>query len=123
METILNQQSIEYRQAGDYLLPNLTVGEEKEYHIGIWGQRYRKYLKQNHKVLYYNYLTSGKLYEHLSEVDSRAEKMFDDLIKSFAERENVTEKLKAESPMLWIQKINNIRSCALELVMNDIYTI
>ncbi len=123
METILNQQSIEYRQAGDYLLPNIVVGEDKEYHIGIWGQRYRKYLKRNHKVFYYNYLTSRKLYEHLSEVDSRAEKMFNDLVKSFAEKENVAEKLKAESPLVWIQKMNNIRSRALELVNNEIFTV
>ncbi len=105
METILNQQGIQYHQTGDYLLPNIAVGDKKEYHIGIWGQRYSKYLKQNHKVLYYNYLTSGKLYEHLNEVDIRAEKMFNDLVKSFAERENVTEKLKAESPLIWIGEI------------------
>ncbi len=121
METILNQQGIQYHQTGDYLLPNIAVGDKKEYHIGIWGQRYSKYLKQNHKVLYYNYLTSGKLYEHLNEVDIRAEKMFNDLVKSFAERENVTEKLKAESPLVWIKKMNNIRSRALELVNNEKY--
>ncbi len=123
METILNQKSIEYHQAGDYHLPNIVVEDEKEYHIGIWGQRYRKYLKQNHKVLYYNYLTSGRLYEHLSEVDIRAEKMFNDLVESFAEKENVAETLKAESPLVWIQKMNNIRSRALELVNNKIFTV
>lgn len=123
MENILNPQGVEYHQAGDFLLPNITVGDEKEYHIGIWGQRYREYLKQNHKVLYYNYLTSGKLYEHLSEVDSRAEKMFNDLLKALADRENITEKLKTESPLIWAQKMNNIRSRALEIVNKDIYMI
>ncbi len=84
------------------------------------GQRYRKYLKQNHKVLYYNYLTSGKLYEHLSEVDSRAETMFNALVKSFAEKENVTEQLKATTPMVWVQQLNNIRSRASEIVWNEL---
>ncbi len=121
MENILNQQGVEYHQAGDYLLPNIVVGDKKEYHIGIWGQRYRKYLKQNHKVFYYNYLTSGKLYEHLSEVDSRAETMFNDLVKSLAEKENITEKLKAEQPLVWVQKQNSIRSRAMELVNNEIF--
>ena len=120
METILNQQGIQYHQAGDYLLPNVIVGDEKEYHIGIWGQHYRRYLKQNHKVLYYNYLTSGKLYEHLSEVDSRAEEMFHQLVKALVEKENVTEKLKAEDTQKWIGLMNNIRNRATEIVNAEV---
>lgn len=112
-----------YKQQGDYVLPNIGIDDEKEYHIGVWGQRYRKYLKQNHKVIYYNYLTSGKLYEHLSEVDSRAEIMFNDLVKSLAEKENITEQLKATSPMIWVQKLNNIRSRASEIVIEEVFGI
>lgn len=109
MKTIFEQQGVEYRQAGDYMLPNVGMGEQKEYQIGVWGQRYKRHLKSNHRVIYYNYLTSGRLYEHLAEVDTRAEVMFHELVKTLAEKENVTEKLKAENTLLWIRKMNNIR--------------
>ena len=100
MKTIFEEQGVEYRQAGDYMLPNVELDEQKKYQIGVWGQRYKRYLKSNHRVIYYNYLTSGRLYEHLAEVDSRAEKMFQQLVKSLAEKENVTEKVKAENTFL-----------------------
>lgn len=123
MTTIYETTGNGYTMQGNYVLPNVTIGDEKEYHIGVWGQRYRKYLKQNHKVIYYNYLTSGKLYEHLSEVDSRAETMFNDLMKAFAGKEGVYEKLKAESPMEWVQKMNNIRSRATEIVYSEVFRV
>ena len=116
MKTIFEQQGVEYRQAGDYMLPNVGMGEQKEYQIGVWGQRYKRHLKSNHRVIYYNYLTSGRLYEHLAEVDTRAEVMFHELVKTLAEKENVTEKLKAENTLLWIRKMNNIRNRATEIV-------
>lgn len=120
MKTIFEQQGVEYRQVGDYILPDVELNELKEYPIGVWGQRYKRYLKSNHKVLYYNYLTSGRLYEHLAEVDTRAEKMFQQLVKSLAEKENVTEKLKAENTFLWIRKMNNIRNRATEIVNAEV---
>ena len=120
MKTIFEQQGVEYRQAGDYMLPNVGMGEQKEYQIGVWGQRYKRHLKSNHRVIYYNYLTSGKLYEHLAEVDTRAEEMFQQFVKSLAEKENVTEKLKAENAMLWVQKMNNIQARAMEVVNADL---
>ena len=81
----------------------------------------RKYLKQNHKVIYYNYLTSGKLYEHLSKVDSRAETMFNDLVKSLAEKENITEDLKKSDAIKWIfQRMNNICERVREIVNKEI---
>ena len=123
MKTIYESTGTGYETQGDYVLPNIKVGNDTEYHIGIWGQRYRRYLKQNHKVLYYNYLTSEKLYEHLSEVDSRAETMFNDLVKSLAEKENVTEQLKATAPMVWVQKLNNICSRVSEIVWNEVCAI
>ena len=116
MKTIFEQQGVEYCQAGDYMLPNVELTEQKEYQIGTWGQRYKRHLKSNHRVLYYNYLTSGRLYERLAEVDVRAEEMFQELVNSFAEKENVTEKLKAENTLLWIRKMNNIRNRASEIV-------
>ena len=99
MKTIFEQQGVEYRQAGDYMLPNVGMGEQKEYQIGVWGQRYKRHLKSNHRVIYYNYLTSGRLYEHLAEVDTRAEVMFHELVKTLAEKENVTEKLKCRGDL------------------------
>lgn len=120
MKTIFEQQGVEYRQAGNYMLPNVDLNELKEYQIGVWGQRYKRYLKSNHRVLYYNYLTSGRLYEHLAEIDTRAEKMFQELVKSLAEKENVTEKVKAENTFLWIRKMNNIRNRATEIVNTEV---
>ena len=70
MKTIFEQQGVEYRQVGDYMLTNVELAEQKDYQIGVWGQRSKRYLKSNHRVLYYNYLTSGSLYEHISEVDT-----------------------------------------------------
>ena len=120
MKTIFEEQGVKYHQSGDYMLTNVTLAEQKDYQIGVWGQRYKRYLKSNHKVLYYNYLTSGKLYEHLAEVDTRAEEMFQQFVKSLAEKENVTEKLKAENAMLWVQKMNNIQARAMEVVNADL---
>ena len=120
MKTIFEEQIVEYRQAGDYMLPKVALAEQKDYQVGVWGQRYKRYLKSNHRVLYYNYLTSSRLCEHLAEVDTRAEEMFQQLVKSLAEKENVTEKLKAENQMLWVQKMNNIRNRAAEIVNSEV---
>ena len=120
MKTIFEQQGVEYHQAGDYMLPNVELDKQKEYQIGVRGQRYKRYLKSNHRVLYYNYLTSGRLCEHLAEVDMRAEEMFQELVKSLTEKENVTEKLKVENANLWICKMNNIRNRASEIVSAEV---
>jgi len=120
MKTIFEQQDVEYHQVGDYMLPNVALAEQKEYEIGVWGQRYKRHLKSNHRVLYYNYLTSGRLYEHLAEVDTQAEVMFQKLVKSFTEKENVTENLKVDNQMLWIQKMNSIRNRATEIVNAEV---
>ena len=120
MKTIFEEQGVEYRQAGDYMLSNVELAEQKDYQIGVWGQRYRRHLKENHRIIYYNYLTKGTLNKHLAEVDIRAEKMFQQLVKSLAEKENVTEKLKTDNPMLWIQKMNNIRNRASEIVNAEV---
>ena len=110
MKTIFENISGSYIQQGDYLLPNLTLPDENQRQIGVWGTRHKQYLKSNHRVLYYNLLTSGKLYNYIADVDKRAQILFEQIIKSFAEHEQVTEKLKAENMMLWVQKMNNIRS-------------
>ncbi len=110
-----------YTQVGDYMSPDLLPAEEeKEAHIGIWGLRHKRYLKQNHKVFYYNLLTSGKLNSYLTDIEQQAQHLFSRLVKDLAEKENVTEKLKANDMMLWVQKMNNIRNRAAEIVNAEI---
>ena len=122
--TIFEQTGGTYTQAGNYMLPDLLPAEEeKEAHIGIWGLRHKRYLKQNHKVFYYNLLTSGKLNSYLTDIEQQAQHLFSRLVKDLAEKENVTEKLKANDMMLWVQKMNNIRNRATEIANADlIYT-
>lgn len=106
-----------YRKEGLYLLPNLTLLEDGQVaDIGVWGIRHRRYLKQHHRVLYYNLLTAGKLDSYLVDIDQRAKDLFDETVRILAENENMTEKLKADAPLVWIQKINNIRNQAMEIV-------
>ena len=113
-----------YELQGDYYIPCLKLPEEEQQPIGIWGQRHLRYVKQSHKALYFNLLTSGKLNGYLADIDRQAEEMFSQLLKQMAECEGVTETLKAENQMEWVQKMNNIRSIATEIVNNDlIYTL
>ena len=107
---------IGYTLQGDYYLPDLKLPAEKETEIGIWGQRRLRYLKQNRKVLYTNLLTAAKLNEHLSEINKQAEDMFFRLIKQMAEREGLTEQLKADNQMEWVGRMNNIHNRATEIV-------
>ena len=123
--TIFEQTGGTYTQVGDYMLPDLLPAEEeKEANIGVWGMRHKRYLKQNHRVLYYNLLTSGKLNSYLADVEQQAQDLFLRLVKDLAEKENVTEELKASDMMLWVQKMNNIRNQATEIVNAEIiYTV
>ena len=125
MKTIFENNSGTYTQVGDYLLPNLSLpAEEKETNIGVWAMRHKRYLKQHHKVRYYNLLTSGKLNSYLADIEQQAEEMFFRLVNDLAEKENVTEELKATDMMLWMQKMNNIRNRVMEIVNAElIYTV
>ena len=115
--TIFEQTGGTYTQIEDYLLPDLELPEEeKEANIGVWGMRHKRYLKQNHKVLYYNLLTSGKLNSYLVDIGQQAEDMFLRLVEQIANREGVTEQLKAENQIEWVGRMNNIRSRAMEIV-------
>ena len=87
---------------------------------GVWGMRHKRYLKQHHKVLYYNLMTADKLNSYLADIDKRARLLFDETVKSLAKEENVTEKLKSENALLWVQKMNNIRNRATEIVNDQI---
>lgn len=94
--------------------------EETQANIGVWGMRHKRYLKQNHKVRYYNLLTSGKLNSYLADIEQQAQDLFLRLVKDLAEKENVTEELKSTDMMLWVQKMNNIRNGAMEIVNLDL---
>lgn len=120
-KTIFEEMGGAYVRQGDYFIPCLTLPAEKENQpIGIWGQRHKRYLKQNHKVLYMNLLTSGKLNSYLANIDEQAEELFSRLVKEYADRQGVTEQLKAENQLLWIQKMSNIQSCVREVVEAEI---
>ena len=105
---------------GDYYLPCLKLPEERTAYIGIWGQRHLRYLKQHRKGLYSELLISGKLNDYLADLNEQAEEMFSRLVKQLAEKEGVTEALKAENQMLWVQKMNSICNTAMEIVANDL---
>lgn len=116
MKSIFEQSGGTYTMQGDYRLPNITLPAEEERPIGVWGQRRLRYLKQHHKVLYYNLLTSGKLHSHLADIEEEAQELFLRLVKEYAENESVTEQLKEENPIEWIRKMNNIKMRVREMV-------
>ena len=122
MDKYIYNEKIElwYELQGDYYLPCLKLSEEDPAHIGVWGQRHLRYLKQYHKVRYYNLLTSGKLNSYLADIDRQAEELFSRLVKQLAEKDGVTEILKAENQMLWVRKMNDIRNAAMEVVFNEL---
>ena len=105
-----------YSQVGDYLLPNLALPEEEQKPIGIWGQRHTRYLKQHHKIIYMNLLTSGKLNNYLVDINNQAENLFLQLVKQLAKGEGITEELKAKDQMEWVAQMNNVCNRAREIV-------
>ncbi|MBQ8503205.1 MAG: TnpV protein [Eubacterium sp.] len=120
MKSLFEQMGGTYREENGYHIPNLTLPDEEQAEIGVWGQRHLRYIKQQHKVRYVNLLTSGKLNSYLADIDKQAENMFFRLVKQMAEREGVTEQLKADDQMEWVTRMNNIRSRATEIVNHDI---
>ena len=112
-----------YELQGDYYIPCLKLPEEEQQPIGIWGQRHLRYIKQHRRVLYLNLLTSGKLNGYLADIDKQAADMFSRLVKQMAEREGITEQLKADNQMEWVGHMNSIHNRAIEIVTQElIYT-
>ena len=109
-----------YELQGDSYLPCLKLPEERTAYIGVWGQRHLRYLKQYHKVRYYNLLTSGKLNDYLVDVETWAQQMFDELVKTLSRSESLTEDFKATAPMEWVRKSSNIRNRAAEIVNQEV---
>lgn len=120
MKSIFEQSGGTYTLQGDYRLPNLTLPAEETRSIGVWGQRRLRYLKQHRKVLYYNLLTYGNLHSHLADTEEQAQTLFSRLVKEYAEKEGVTEQLKATDQMSWVRKMNNIRERVIEVVYSDV---
>ena len=109
-----------YELQGDYYLPCLKLPKEESRHIGVWGQRHRRYLKKHHRVRYYNLLTAGALNSYLTEIELQAQALFNDIVMRLSEEENVTENLKATDPMEWVKRSNNIRNRATEIVNAEV---
>lgn len=112
---------MDYTFYGDYRLPNLLPIQEEEYDIGIYGQRYFRYIKEHDKILFVNLLTSGKLNKHIAEIDKRAQDMKAALIKQMVEQEGINENLKEQNQMEWVQRMNNIRNRAEEIMNEEIF--
>ena len=119
-KSLFEQMGGTYTQVGDYLLPNLTLPEEEQKSIGIWGQRHARHLRQYHKVLYMNLLTSGKLNYYLSDIDEQAEDMFSRLVSEMATKQGITEQLQATDQMAWVGKMNAICNAATEIINQDL---
>lgn len=118
---IYNEQNgLWYELQGDYYIPCLTIPKEEQHPIGMWGRRHLRYIREYRKGLYDSLLLSGKLNGYLAELNEQAENMFFQLVNELAEKEGITETLKAENQMLWVQRMNTVRAAAIELVNNDL---
>lgn len=110
----MSENTIKYRQHGDYLLPELKAPDSP--HIGVWGERRRRFLREHRRGIYSGMLLSGKLNAHLEEIDQQAEAVLFQLVKQLSAAEGVTEQLKAENQLLWVQRMNSVRERAAEIV-------
>ena len=118
---IYNEQNgLWYELQGDYYIPCLVLDEEDAQPIGMWGRKHLRYIKEHRPVLHTTLLLSGKLNSYLVEIDNRATEMFDLLMKQLAEKEGITEQLKATDQMAWVQHMNNIRNAAEEIVNAEV---
>ena len=114
---------ITYTQQGEYLLPDLKLPDQPKVEIGVFGQRHKRYLKEHHRLIYFNLLTSCKLAAYLADIDSQANEMYDLLVRQLSEKGNISEQLKADNPMEWTRKMNVIRLTSVDnATRNKIYT-
>ena len=119
-KTIFEELGGKYERQGDYLIPCIALPTEEEQPIGIWGQRHLDYLRQYRRVIYTNLLTSGKLNTYLADIDRQAQERFERLIEGMKQAQGITERLKEENALEWVQHLNNIRACAREIVNGEI---
>ena len=119
-KTIFEELGGKYERQGDYLIPCIALPAEEEQPIGTWGQRHLDYLKQYRRVTYTNLLTSGRLNTYLADIDRQAQERFERLIEGMKQAQGITERLKEENALEWVQHLNNIRACAREIVNEEI---
>ena len=119
MKSLIEEMGIGYRQIGEVQIPNLVIADTN-YSIGFWGQRHKEYLKESHRLIYYNLLTTGKLNAYLHDIDVKSRDMYENLLKQIAEQEGITEQLKSENQILWVQQMNNIANRAREIVYDEL---
>ena len=119
-KTIFEEMGGTYIRHGDYFIPCLTLTEEEQRFIGVWGQRHLRYLKEHKRTVYITLLTSGKLNSYLADIEEQAQEHFERIIEQMKQVQEITEQLKAENQMEWVARTNNIQSCAREIVENEI---
>ena len=120
-KTIFEEMGGTYIRHGDYLIPCLTLPEEEEQRfIGVWGQRHLRYLKEYRRSVYLNLLTSGRLNDYLADIDEQAQEHFERVVEQMKQAQGITEQLKAENQMEWVRRMNNIQTCAREIVEKEI---
>ena len=119
-KSIFEEMGGRYEQQGDYLIPCLTLPTEKEQTIGIWGQRHLRYLKEYRRVTYINLLTNGSLNAYLADIDRQVQERMERLTEDMKRAQGITEQLKEENALEWVQRMNNIRACAREIVEKEI---
>lgn len=114
------KQNITYEEREGYLYPDLVLFDQKEVIIGRWGQKHKRFLKKSSKLTYFRLLTSGKLSAYLAEIDEQAQDMFDMIVRQTKEVQGITEELKADDPMEWVQQMNCIMNMAEEFVLDEL---
>ena len=116
-KTIFEEMGGTYVRCGDYFIPNLTLPEEEEMRfVGVWGQRHLQYLKEYRKTVYLDLMMSGRLNSYLADIEEQAQKRFERIVEQMKQAQGITERLKSENQMEWVGKMNNIQSCAREIV-------
>lgn len=119
-KTVFEEMGGTYIRQGDYLIPCLTLPEEEQRFIGVWGQRHKRYLKEHKRTVYITLLTSGRLNSYLADIEEQTQERFERIVEQMKERQGVTEQLKAENQMDWAARMNNIQACAREIVDKEI---
>lgn len=119
-KSLFEEMGGRYKRQGDYLIPCITLSDEEEQSIGLWGERHLHYLKEYRRGTYINLLTSGRLNTYLADIDRQAEELFFRLVEQMKQAQDITERLKEENGLEWTGRLNNIRACAREIVEEEI---
>lgn len=119
-KSLFEEMGGRYKRQGDYLIPCITLSDEEEQSIGLWGERHLHYLKEYRRGTYINLLTRGRLNTYLADIDRQAEELFFRLVEQMKQAQGITEQLKAENALEWVQRMNNVKACAREIVEREI---